>query len=100
MDRYALTTDQLRVHYEVTGTGETALVFVHGWLGNGGWWNAQRGAFRDRYTVVQVDLPGHGASDTTRASWSAAQYADDIKAVADQLTARAIVLIGHSMSGA
>lgn len=100
MDRYALTTDQLRVHYEVTGTGETALVFVHGWLGNAAWWNAQRDAFGDRYTVVQVDLPGHGMSDKARASWSAAQYAADIKAVTDQLTARAIVLIGHSMSGA
>jgi len=100
MDRHAVTTDQLRVHYEVTGTGDTALVFVHGWLGNTRWWDAQRDYFRDRYTVVQIDLPGHGASDKTRAAWSAAQYADDIKAVVDELTARDVVLVGHSMSGA
>ena len=100
MDHHALTTDGLRVHYELTGTGDTALVFVHGWLGNAGWWNAQRDCFRDRYTIVQIDLPGHGTSDKTRTSWSAAQYADDIKAVTDQLTSRDIVLVGHSMSGA
>lgn len=100
MDRYALTTDQLRVHYEVTGTGDTALVFVHGWLGNAAWWNAQRDYLCDRYTVVQIDLPGHGASDKARTTWSAAQYADDIKAVTDELAAPDLVLVGHSMSGA
>jgi len=100
MNRHAVTTDQLRVHYEVTGTGDTALVFVHGWLGNARWWDAQRDFFRDRYTVVAIDLPGHGNSDKTRSSWSAAQYADDIKAVVDQLAVHDVVLVGHSMSGA
>jgi pimeloyl-ACP methyl ester carboxylesterase len=100
MERHVVTTDQLAVHYELTGTGDTALVFVHGWLGNARWWDAQRDFFRDRYTVVQIDLPGHGASDKVRTSWSAAQYADDIKAVADQLTTKSLVLVGHSMSGA
>lgn len=100
MDAYVETTDHQRLHYERTGTGATALVFVHGWLGSGAWWNAQRDAFADRYTVVQLDLPGHGASDKARTAWSASQYADDIRVVADQLDARDLVLIGHSMSGA
>jgi pimeloyl-ACP methyl ester carboxylesterase len=97
---FATTTDQLRVHYEVTGTGDTALVFVHGWLGNVRWWDTQRDFFRDRYMVVAIDLPGHGQSDTARTAWSAAQYADDIKTVTDQLDAREVILVGHSMSGA
>ncbi|MDB4956204.1 MAG: alpha/beta hydrolase [Myxococcales bacterium] len=100
MDRHVSTSDHLRVHYELAGTGDTALVFVHGWLGNATWWNAQRDHFASRYMVAQIDLPGHGRSDMTRTRWSAAQYADDIKAVADDLAAREVVLIGHSMSGA
>jgi pimeloyl-ACP methyl ester carboxylesterase len=100
MERIATTSDQQRVHYELTGTGDTALVFVHGWLGNASWWHAQRDHLASRYTVALVDLPGHGRSDKTRTAWSAAQYADDIKSVADDLSARDIILIGHSMSGA
>jgi pimeloyl-ACP methyl ester carboxylesterase len=100
MDRHAATSDRQRVHYELSGAGDTALVFVHGWLGNAGWWNAQRDAFADRYTIVQLDLPGHGRSDNTRTAWSASQYADDIQAVCDELTASDVILVGHSMSGA
>jgi pimeloyl-ACP methyl ester carboxylesterase len=100
MDHHAVSSDGARIHYQVTGTGSTALVFVHGWLGNAAWWNAQRDFFADRYTVVQIDLAGHGASDRSRTAWSAELYAHDIKAVAEQLDARDIVLLGHSMSGA
>jgi sigma-B regulation protein RsbQ len=100
MDRHAVSADGLRIHYTVTGDAPTALIFAHGWLGNGAWWNAQRDAFADRYTVVQVDLAGHGASDRDRRVWSGEAYADDIRAVAEQVAARDVVLVGHSMSGA
>jgi pimeloyl-ACP methyl ester carboxylesterase len=100
MDRHVESTDHLRIHYQVAGRGSTALVFVHGWLGNTAWWDAQRAHLADRYTVVAIDLPGHGQSDTGRTAWSAAQYAEDIRAVVDQLDAPRIILVGHSMSGA
>lgn len=100
MDRIVTTTDHQRVHYELAGTGDTALVFVHGWLGNATWWHAQRDHLASRYTIALIDLPGHGRSDKTRTAWSSAQYADDIEAVADDLAVRDVILIGHSMSGA
>lgn len=99
MDHYAVSSDGSRIHYVVSGTGSTALVFVHGWLGNATWWDAQRSFFESRYTVVQVELGGHGLSDRTRTAWSAQQFADDIKAVAELVEARDILLVGHSMSG-
>lgn len=99
MDAHATASDGLRIHYQVTGTGSAALVFVHGWLGNATWWDAQRDHFRDRYTVVQVDLPGHGASGRDRRAWTPRQYADDLRAVCAQLDATALILVGHSMSG-
>jgi pimeloyl-ACP methyl ester carboxylesterase len=100
MDHHVASSDQTRIHYTVDGAGPTALVFVHGWLGNVAWWSAQRDFFADRYTVVRIDLGGHGASDRTRTRWSAAQYADDLRAVADRVDARDLVLVGHSMAGA
>jgi pimeloyl-ACP methyl ester carboxylesterase len=96
----ATSTDGLEIHYQVTGTAPTALVFVHGWLGNVAWWDAQRDHFAARYTVVAIDLGGHGRSGRARASWSAGQYADDIAAVTERIAAPSIVLVGHSMSGA
>ncbi|HLO61205.1 MAG TPA: alpha/beta hydrolase [Bacteroidales bacterium] len=100
MDKEVLSGDGVRIHYRITGTGSVALFFVHGWLGNAGWWNSQCDYFAKRFIVVQIDLAGHGQSAKNRQLWSSEQYAADIKAVADEIDARKIILIGHSMSGA
>ena len=98
MDRFVTSTDGQRVHLAVSGSGAPALVLVHGWLGNGTWFDAQRAHLADRFTIVQVDLPGHGRSDKTRTAWSASQYADDIAAASAGFDD--VILVGHSMSGA
>lgn len=100
MDNYVLSSDGSRIHYQYTLVKPTALVFVHGWLGNAKWWDEQRKHFENNYMVVQVDLPGHGASDSSRTVWSSAQYVADIKAVVESVGAEKIILVGHSMSGA
>ncbi len=94
------SADGVTLHAEVTGSGRTALLFAHGWLGSGRWWDAQRDAFNARFTVVQIDLAGHGASAGDRAEWSIEAYARDLATVAAQIDADALILIGHSMSGA
>lgn len=100
VERFVISTDGVRIRFDVSGTASTTLLFVHGSMGNARWWDAQRDHFADRYTVVQVDLPGHGGSDKARRVWSASQYAEDIKAVADQTGSPKVILVGHSMSGA
>ena len=100
MDLDVTSADGTLVHAEISGRGATALVFVHGWLGSGRWWDAQRDALADTYTVVQVDLAGHGASGRGRTRWSIDGYADDVVAVVERVDAARVVLIGHSMSGA
>lgn len=99
MDRYVASNDGVKIHYETAGAGKTALVFVHGWLGNCRWWDAQRDYFSDRYIVVQMDLGGHGKSGD-RAHPSAERYAEDIRAVAEAVGCERMILVGHSMSGA
>jgi pimeloyl-ACP methyl ester carboxylesterase len=100
MELTVRSADGVPIHAEVTGSGKTALLFVHGWLGSGRWWDAQRDAFNAAFTVVQVDLAGHGASGGERTVWSIDAYAGDLEAVASKLDAESVVLIGHSMSGA
>ena len=99
MENYVGSEDGVRIHYKVSGQKPDALVFVHGWLGNAGWWDYQKEYFKDRYTVVQIDLPGHGRSGAGRTNWSSANYAADIKAVVNQLEGLNVALVGHSMSG-
>ena len=96
----ARSTDGSEIYYEVTGDGDTALVFVHGWMGNVRWWDAQRDAFSATHRVVALDLAGHGRSSRSRTSWSAEAYASDILAVVHAVAAPKVVLVGHSMSGA
>lgn len=100
MNLLARAADGVALHAEVTGNAKSALVFVHGWLGSGRWWDVQREAFKADFTVVQVDLAGHGRSGGERTAWSIEAYARDLEAVVAQLDAESVVLVGHSMSGA
>jgi pimeloyl-ACP methyl ester carboxylesterase len=100
MEKYAQSSDGQNIHYKESGQGSPSILFVHGWLGNAEWWNSQQEHFKDSYHIVQMDLAGHGKSGTSRTEWTSALYADDIKAVADQVDSSEIILVGHSMSGA
>ncbi|HYX35396.1 MAG TPA: alpha/beta hydrolase [Oligoflexus sp.] len=100
MQKSVSSYDGVEIYYERTGQGREALVFVHGWLGNARWWDAQRKAFEADYQVVQMDLAGHGCSGKNRKVWSVEGYAEDIKAVVLDAGLDACHLVGHSMSGA
>lgn len=94
------SADGVEIYYEVTGSSETALVFVSGWMGNVRWWDAQRDALAPDYRIVTLDLAGHGRSGENRRAWTARAYADDILAVVRAVAAPRVVLVGHSMAGA
>jgi sigma-B regulation protein RsbQ len=99
MQALVASRDGVEIFYELSGQGSEALVFVHGWLGQGSWWEAQRKAFEARYRIVQIDLAGHGRSGKNRKIWSVASFADDIAAVVQHAGLNSCHLIGHSMSG-
>ena len=50
-----------RLHVEVAGSGPP-LVLLHGWAMHGGVFAPLLERLRDRHTVYNVDLPGHGLS--------------------------------------
>ncbi|MDQ1855648.1 alpha/beta fold hydrolase [Chryseobacterium sp. WLY505] len=100
MEKYTISSDGQKIHYQESGNGSTTLIFIHGWLGNTEWWADQQKYFSSQYHIVQIDLAGHGKSSVTRKEWTSAKYGEDIKAVADAIDSNEIILIGHSMSGA
>jgi len=85
------------IAFSRVGSGP-AIVFLHGLGGDGSVWNEVAARLRDRWTVVTVDLPGHGASGAPsdgRIDFEriAGQIADVVK----QEKLAPAVLVGHSM---
>lgn len=93
------TRDGVRIVYDVRGKGDTTLLFVHCWSCDRTFWRNQADAFADRYQVVTMDLAGHGESGRNRKTWTVLGLGDDVRAVADKLKLKRIILVGHSMGG-
>lgn len=93
------SADGIALRYRVYGSGVPLLIFIHGWSGDSTYWDAQIDHFKSRYTVVTLELAGHGDSGTARRIWSMDAYGDDVVAVAERVPGKPIVLIGHSMGG-
>jgi pimeloyl-ACP methyl ester carboxylesterase len=98
--RIAMSPDNVHIEYRVYGHGDPAVMLVHGWASDANYWNAQLNALKAHYTVVALNLAGHGASGNNRSDWSIANYAQDVAAVARQIPNSRLVLVGHSMGGA
>lgn len=98
-ERTVASDDGVPIHYRVLGSGEPALIFIHGWCSDSTYWDAQLDFFSKRYTVVTLDLAGHGNSGTTRAEWTMPAFGDDVVAVARRIPNQRLVLVGHSMGG-
>ena len=91
--------DGVEIAYTVSGEGSPALIFIHGWMCDQGFWSAQVPAFEQTNTVVTVDIAGHGLSGTNREGWPLLAFGGDLQAVIEHLDLTDIVLIGHSMGG-
>lgn len=91
------SADGVAIAYEERGQGLPALVFVHGWCGERGFWRAPLEAFAPTHRVIALDLAGHGASGAGRTRWSLASLAEDVRAVVVAARAEDVILIGHSM---
>lgn len=99
MTDVALSSDGIRVHFEVHGAGSPALVFVHGWSCDRSYWSNQSKHFAERYQVLAIDLAGHGESGVGRDAWTMPAFGDDVIAVVEKVGLEELVLIGHSMGG-
>src|SRR3569833_674314 len=99
LPQLALTPDSVHIDYRVWGKGEPAVVLIHGWACDSAYWNAQIETLKSRYTVVAVNLAGHGGSEANRTDWSMGNYGEDIATVVRQLKNRQVILVGHSMGG-
>ncbi|MEM7262719.1 MAG: alpha/beta hydrolase [Planctomycetota bacterium] len=99
-------SDGVELVYDVSGEGETTLVFVHGWLCDRTHWESQVVHFQGDYRVVTMDLGGHGESTKNvaqRPQWSLPRLAEDVRSVLHDVERRSelgrFVIVGHSLGG-
>src|SRR2546423_10417978 len=92
----------LAIHSLDEGTGEQAVVFVHGFPFQASMWEPQIPVVVEAgRRAVALDLPGFGGSDVPadRSAYSIDGYADVVAALVDPLGLRRGVLVGLSMGG-
>jgi pimeloyl-ACP methyl ester carboxylesterase len=97
--RIAVAPDGTHVQYRVYGSGEPALVLIHGWSCDSNYWREQVPVLKRKYTVITVDLAGHGGTDGARSDWSMARFGQDVATAMSAVPNQKLILIGHSMGG-
>ena len=95
----AVSKDGVPISYSVYGQGRTTLVLIHGWSCDSRYWKQQIPYFSKKYQVITIDLAGHGDSGLERNVYSLDGFAEDVKAVIEDINAPKVILIGHSLGG-
>jgi pimeloyl-ACP methyl ester carboxylesterase len=95
-----LTDDGIEIEYEVYGSGDTNLLFLHGWGNAASFWNDLLTNHVDLRGLrcITASYRGHGGSSASPGGYTAARFARDMFAVADAAGARELIVVGFSMA--
>lgn len=85
------------VAFDVRGSGKTALVLIHCWACDRTYWREQTREFSRDFTVVTLDLPGHGRLAAPGVPRLVLNQANQVAAVVKDLALERVILVGHSM---
>jgi len=95
-----VTRAPVRMVYEEAGTGEPAVVLMHGWaFGNRSHMSPQLAHLKSRHRVLALDLPGHGGSEPAPPDFGFRDCAAAIVGVLDEAGIDRAVVCGHSFGG-
>jgi pimeloyl-ACP methyl ester carboxylesterase len=93
------STDGVSIAYATFGNGKDLIIFIHAWCCDRTYWQKQINHFSKKYTVVTIDLGGHGRSGSSRDNWTVSALANDLISVIRELKYRHLFLVGHSLGG-
>ena len=94
-----IEVDGLSVHYKESGAGEETVVILQGWLAPCEVYDSIAQLLAPSYHVIQLDVPGLGASDEPAEPWNLDAYVDFFVRFVGLLGLGAVTLIGHSWGG-
>ncbi|MBW7675762.1 alpha/beta fold hydrolase [Chryseobacterium chendengshani] len=87
------------LNFEKKGKGKETLVLLHGFMENVNIWNDMEVHLSKDFTLLKIDLPGHGKSDVLADVHTMELMAEEVKKVVDHEELDKIHLLGHSMGG-
>jgi pimeloyl-ACP methyl ester carboxylesterase len=96
----ATSFDGVEISFSNQGSGEPAIILVHGWGNDNSIWVDQVGHFSEKYQVIAIELAGYGKSGNARTEWTMSSFGEDVAAVVRTLDLQQVVLVGFSMGGA
>jgi pimeloyl-ACP methyl ester carboxylesterase len=94
-----------KIFFRIEGKGKPVLL-LHGFAEDGNLWNKQIDVLKENNLLIIPDLPGSGQSEMLTGTRSLKDYAEVVKAIADEVISKnneenekQFCLIGHSMGG-
>ena len=87
------------LNYEISGSGKEPLVLLHGFMENLTIWEDLEAHLSDKFSLIKIDLPGHGLSKVYAEIHTMDLMANEVKKVTDSLKIEKFHLLGHSMGG-
>ena len=88
-----------RVAYQDVGSGEEALLLIHGMAGSSETWRAVIPQLSRKYRVIAPDLLGHGKSDKPRGDYSLGAFAVWLRDLLDEVGVSRATVVGQSLGG-
>jgi 3-oxoadipate enol-lactonase len=92
------TSNGIRIHYEVEGSGPW-LVLSHSLACAIGMWDEQWAVLKSRYRVLRFDTRGHGSSEVPPGGYTLGQMADDLHGLLAAVGVDRPHFVGLSMGG-
>ena len=90
---------KIMLHHEISGNGKKPLVLLHGFMENTTIWDEMEAHLSKDFTLIKIDLPGHGKSKVYQEIHTVELMAEKVKEVIDALKLEKINLLGHSLGG-
>ena len=97
MDQF-IEFENHKIFYRMFGNGHP-VVFLHGFLEDGSIWDTIYPNLVEEYSVLIVDLPGHGKSECRLKECSMAFMALAVEHILLDLKLKKPIIFGHSMGG-
>ncbi len=87
------------LNYEISGKGKEPLVLLHGFMENNTIWSDMEKYLADDFSLIKIDLPGHGKSGMYGEIHTMELMAGEVQKVTTHLNLPQFHLLGHSMGG-
>ncbi|ASW75738.1 alpha/beta hydrolase [Chryseobacterium piperi] len=87
------------LNFEKKGNGKETLVLLHGFMENLSIWSDMEPHLSKSFSLLKIDLPGHGQSEILADVHTMELMAEEVKKVLEYQKLEKVHLLGHSMGG-